>query len=91
MKIRRLGAELLHAGRRPNGHRQTEGRTDMKKLIFAFRNFVNTPECYDKSDETVFSGTKTPNFAHTVSVLVSYVPYDKQELFLYTALTVCSL
>jgi len=31
--------------------RQTEGRTDMKKLIFAFRSFVNTPDCYDKSEE----------------------------------------
>jgi hypothetical protein len=31
IKIRPVGAELLHA----------DGQTDMKKLIVAFRNFVN--------------------------------------------------
>jgi hypothetical protein len=54
MKIRRLGAKLFHARRRPNGHRQTKGRTDIKKLIFAFRNFVSSPEYYDITD-TVYS------------------------------------
>ena len=34
MKIRRVGAELFHAG----------GRTDMKKLTVAFRNFANAPK-----------------------------------------------
>ena len=34
MKIRPVGAELLHA----------DGRTDMKKLTVAFRNFANVPE-----------------------------------------------
>ena len=34
MKIRRVGAELFH---------QTDGRTDLTKLIVAFRNFVNEP------------------------------------------------
>jgi hypothetical protein len=33
MKIRSLGAELLHE----------DGQTDMKKLIAAFRNFANAP------------------------------------------------
>jgi len=34
MKIRPVGAELFHA----------DGQTDMTKLIFAFRNFANTPK-----------------------------------------------
>ena len=34
MKIRPVGAELLHA----------DGRTDMTNIIVAFRNFENAPE-----------------------------------------------
>jgi len=34
MKIRPVGAELLHA----------DGRTDITKLIIAFRNFANAPK-----------------------------------------------
>ena len=34
MKIRPVGAELFHA----------DGRTDMTKLIVAFRNFANAPK-----------------------------------------------
>jgi hypothetical protein len=34
MKIRPLGAELFYVG----------GRTDMTKLIVAFRNFANAPK-----------------------------------------------
>jgi hypothetical protein len=37
MKIRPVGAELFHADGR------TDGRTDMRKLIAAFRNFANGP------------------------------------------------
>jgi hypothetical protein len=36
IKIRPVGAELLHAGGR------TDGRTDMK--VVAFRNFANAPK-----------------------------------------------
>ena len=38
MKIRPVGAKLFHADGR------TDGRTDMKKLLVAFRNFANTPK-----------------------------------------------
>ena len=38
MKLRPLGAELFHADRR------TDIRTDMTKLIVAFRNFANAPK-----------------------------------------------
>ena len=38
MKIRPVGDELFHADR------QTDGETDMTKLIVAFCNFANTPE-----------------------------------------------
>jgi hypothetical protein len=34
MKIRQIGVELFHA----------DGRTDMTKLIVAFRNFANAPK-----------------------------------------------
>ena len=38
MKIRPVGAKLLQADR------QTDGRTDMTKLLVAFRNFANAPK-----------------------------------------------
>ena len=38
MNIRPVGAELFHADGR------TDGRTDMTKLIVAFRNFVKEPK-----------------------------------------------
>jgi hypothetical protein len=38
IKIGPVGAELFHEGR------QTDGQTDMKKLIVAFRTFVNVPK-----------------------------------------------
>jgi len=37
MKIRPVGVELFHAGGR------TDRRTDMTKLIVAFRNLANAP------------------------------------------------
>jgi hypothetical protein len=42
MIILPVGADLFHADRRSDGGR--DGRTDMTKLIIAFRNFVNAPE-----------------------------------------------
>ena len=39
MKIRRLGAELLRAGRRTGG--RTDEQKDMAKLIVCFRSFAN--------------------------------------------------
>ena len=44
MKIRLVGAELFHAGRRTDG--RTDGRTDtdMTKPIVAFHNFANAPK-----------------------------------------------
>jgi len=38
MKIRPVGPELFHAARR------TDERTDVTKLIVAFRNFANAPK-----------------------------------------------
>jgi hypothetical protein len=38
LKIRQVGAELFHA----DG--QTDKRTDMTKIIFAFRNFSKAPK-----------------------------------------------
>jgi len=42
MKIRPMGAELLHAHRRTAG--ETEGQTDMTKLIVTLRNFTCSPK-----------------------------------------------
>ena len=42
MKIRPVGAELFHEGGRKD--EPTVRRTDMTKLIVAFRNFVNAPK-----------------------------------------------
>jgi len=45
MKIRPVGAELFHAGGRK------DVRTDMAKLLVAFRSFVNSlknPSAYDR-------------------------------------------
>ena len=41
MKIRPMGAELLHEGRRAGG--RAKAQTDMTKLIVAFRNLAHTP------------------------------------------------
>jgi hypothetical protein len=38
MKIRPMGAELVHA----------DGQTNMKKLIVAFRNLANAPKKIDE-------------------------------------------
>ena len=55
MNIRPVGAELFHADR------QTDGRTDMMKLIVTFHNFANTPEddVCETSNRNVLT-TKTP-------------------------------
>jgi len=49
MKIRPVGAELLHADRRTDV--QTNGRTD-KKLIVLFRYFANAPKIVDTNPHT---------------------------------------
>jgi hypothetical protein len=40
MKIRPVGAELLHA----DGHTQTDGQTNMTGLMVTFRNFAHAPK-----------------------------------------------
>ena len=44
MEIRPLGDELFHADKQT----QTGGRTDMTKLVVAFRNFANAPKTHSK-------------------------------------------
>jgi hypothetical protein len=58
MKIRLVGAELFHA----------ERRTDMTKLIVAFRNFSNPPKiCHDTGAEK-----KTESTAIVNTIAVSF-------------------
>jgi hypothetical protein len=55
-KIRPVGAELFHAGWR------TDGRTDMTKLIVAFRNFANAPRNMSYRTHTHYlESTSCPN------------------------------
>jgi hypothetical protein len=42
MEIRAVRAEFLLAGGQKDG--RADGRTDITKLIFAFRNFANAPK-----------------------------------------------
>ena len=42
MKIRPVGAELLHTDRQT--YRRKDGQTDITKLIVAFRNSANAPK-----------------------------------------------
>jgi hypothetical protein len=42
MKILSVGAELFHADGRTE--RGTDGKTDMMKLLVAFRNFAKAPK-----------------------------------------------
>jgi hypothetical protein len=55
MKIRPVGAELFYADRR------TEGRTEMTKLIVAFRNFAKAPK--NSSEEFTVLRAADNNFA----------------------------
>jgi hypothetical protein len=45
MKNRLVGAELFHADRRTE--EQLDRRTDMTKLIVAFRNFAYAPKIFN--------------------------------------------
>jgi len=46
VKISSVGAELFHADGRTD-RRDTDRRTDMTKLMAAFRNFIKAPKnCY---------------------------------------------
>jgi hypothetical protein len=42
MKMHPVGAEMLHVDERAD--RQTDGRSEMTKLIVTSRNFANTPK-----------------------------------------------
>jgi len=57
MKIRPVGAELFHA----------DGRTDMTKLIVAFRNFANAPK------NALVYEDKTNDRVECVSIFNRYV------------------
>ena len=57
MKIRLVGAELFHA----------DGQTDMKKLIVAFRNFVNAPKSESEQvRHCVMKSSSEPRFNVTL-------------------------
>jgi hypothetical protein len=47
MKSHTVEAEMFHADRQKD--RQTDGWTDMTKLIDAFRNFANVPKNYTET------------------------------------------
>jgi len=53
IKIRPLGAEFLHADR------EKDERTDMKKHIFSFRSFANSPKKDSGNGETLDADSTT--------------------------------
>ena len=69
MKIRPVGAELLHA----------KGRTDMTNLIVAFRNSANTPKSDGKLHEIAYlccvssRSTNKPDFEVLLTVHLSII------------------
>ena len=56
MKTRRVGTELFHEGRR------TDKRTDMTKLVAAFRNFTKASK-NDREVETTATRWPTTQYA----------------------------
>ena len=69
MKIRPMGAEeLFHAG----------GRTDMTKLIIAFRNFANAPK--NQNTRFIFKNFFSPKVVPCRQrVIIYYVAENMQE------------
>jgi len=65
--MRPVGADLFYP----------DGRTDMTKLLFAFRNIANAP--------------KIERSAHTVYLCLLYGSENKQRLFSCTPLITCYL
>jgi len=76
MKISPVGAELFHA------YGRAGGRTDMTKLVVAFRNFANAPKkgmCVWVSVAIVLEPTR-PNvnlYAHFLSFFLTTFTYFK--------------
>ena len=68
MKIRPVGAELFHV----------DGRTDMTKLVLAFRNFANAPR----------------NQIHPVSLFISFLMFIfyniQPQLKIHDGVCVCN-
>jgi hypothetical protein len=50
ISIRPVGVELFHADR------QTDGRTDITKLIVAFRNFAQSPKIHLRAGNQALKG-----------------------------------
>jgi len=70
LKIRPVGAELYHAGRR------TDRQTDITKLIVAFRNFANEPKICELFPQKVFMCSI---FLLTINILFSYAAFTDWE------------
>jgi hypothetical protein len=65
MNIRPVGAELFHADR------WKDGRTDMTKLIVAFRNFANVPKTHMNIE------TQSVNKLDPISSSCNYCNFSK--------------
>ena len=71
MKIHPVGAELLHA----------DGQTEMTKLVFAFRNFVNVPKNGDMF-QPCFSITVRSYNTYVTVLVTRYVAVSIQTVVL---------
>jgi hypothetical protein len=62
MKKCRVGGELFHV------HRQTDGQTDMTKLIDAFRSSANAPKNFVSENDRLVKSWPKVNLACTTFV-----------------------
>jgi len=76
MKIHPAGAESLHVGERT--YRETDRRTEMTKLIMAFRNFAKAPKKCDHSGlngKTFLRNSRMPTSEHTSKLSYMHLSY----------------
>ena len=78
MRIRPVGDELFHADR----------RTDMSKLIVAFRTFVNVPKCtstYAKTQEIQAHKRNVFSFNLRICILCAFAKFQKVTISFVTS------
>ena len=76
MKIHPVGAESLHVGDRTD--RETDKRTEMTRLIIAFRNFANAPKKCGHSGlngKTFLRNSMTPTSEHSSKLSYMHPSY----------------
>jgi hypothetical protein len=86
MKNRPLGAELFHADRHTHARthtntEQTDRRTDMMKLVVAFRNFSGSPKIDNVSDKLVLFMSDGKEYQEIATVETTRRTEDTKKFF----------